>query len=86
MTGLLARMEKTGLIKCHRDVQDGRAVRVKLTPLARSVEASCFKLLKDVSAIMQTNMTTVEIHSMKELLARMIDTMRKEEEKARNKT
>src|SRR5882757_7455347 len=36
LTGLLKRMEKGGLVSCRRCPEDGRAVRVVLTPLGRS--------------------------------------------------
>src|SRR5882724_151715 len=38
LTGLLKRMEKSGLVQCRRCAEDGRAVRVVLTPLGRSLE------------------------------------------------
>ena len=86
MTGLLSRMERAGLIECRkRFAGDGRAVRVKLTPLARSLEARCFKLLNDVSAVLESDMTPDEIRLLKTLLARMIETMRKDDEDAREK-
>src|SRR5579862_1560496 len=85
MTGLLARMERTGLIECRKDPADGRAVRVKLTPLARSIEARCFNLLKDVNGVLESNMNANEIHTLKDLLARMIETMRKADEEAKEK-
>src|SRR5437899_1842084 len=38
LTGLLKRMEEGGLVQCRRCLEDGRAVRVVLTPLGRSLE------------------------------------------------
>lgn len=85
MTGLLARMERAGLIECRKDPDDGRAIRVKLTPLARSIEARCFNLLKEVNGVMEADMNADEIRTLKELLSRMIETMRKADEEAKEK-
>ena len=85
MTGLLTRMERVGLIECRKDPKDGRATRVKLTPLARSLEARCFKLLNEVNGLMESGMTDEEIRILKQLLSRMIETMRKCEEEAKEK-
>jgi DNA-binding MarR family transcriptional regulator len=85
MTGLLTRMERAGLIACRKDPEDGRATRVKLTALARSIEARCFKLLKEVNGLMESGMTGEEIRILKQLLSRMIETMRKCEEEAKEK-
>jgi DNA-binding MarR family transcriptional regulator len=85
MTGLLTRMERAGLIECRKDPADGRATRVKLTSLARTLEARCFKLLKEVNGVMQSGMSDDEIRSLKQLLSRMIETLSKAEEGAKEK-
>src|SRR5262249_12907650 len=46
LSGLLARMEKAGLVATRRDEADGRAVRVRLTARGRAVEAKCHHVLR----------------------------------------
>jgi DNA-binding MarR family transcriptional regulator len=52
MTGMVARMRKAGLITEHRDAHDGRAVRIRLTPLARSLEERCHNLAQRIEALL----------------------------------
>ena len=76
LSGLLARMEKAGLIACRRDETDGRAVRVCLTPLARSLEPRCHAAVRRINEVMLGKMSEAEIAQAQQLLARMIDAMR----------
>lgn len=80
LSGLLARMEKAGLIVCRKDTSDGRAVRVCLTPLARALEARCHEVVERINAIMLADLSAVEITQAQRLLARMIQAMRSDEE------
>jgi MarR family transcriptional regulator, organic hydroperoxide resistance regulator len=76
LSGLLSRMEKAGLVVCRRDKQDGRAVRISLTPLARSLEPKCHAAVQRINEIMLGQMSEKEIAQAQQLLGRMIDATR----------
>lgn len=76
LSGLLARMEKARLVVCRRDARDGRAVRISLTPLARSLEPKCHAAVQRINEIMLGKMSENEIAQTQQLLGRMIDATR----------
>lgn len=84
LTGLLKRMEKNGLIECRRCLEDGRAVRVVLTPLGRSLEPRLRDFHRQIIGIVQQGMTSGEARTAKELLNRMLQSLRVAEETMRN--
>jgi DNA-binding MarR family transcriptional regulator len=72
-------MQNGGLIKCRADAEDGRAVRVRLTPLARSLEPRLRKAQVRVQRIMYAGLSAGEIRAVKRTLARMASSMREHE-------
>jgi DNA-binding MarR family transcriptional regulator len=78
LSGMLARMEESGLIERRRDEADGRAVRVRLTPLGRSLEARCHDVLGKVNAVLCAGMGAGEVALVRSALARMVAAMREE--------
>jgi DNA-binding MarR family transcriptional regulator len=79
ITVLLGQMEKTGLIERRRDRQDGRAVRVRLTPLTRSLEPKCHQVVRRLNDVIQQGMSRAEVRRLRDLIARMIRSMREDE-------
>lgn len=83
LTSLLNRMRKAGLIECRRCRQDGRATRVKLTALGRSLEPRVRRFHEEITAITEQGFSTTEITAGKTFLARMLDSLRTAEETLR---
>jgi DNA-binding MarR family transcriptional regulator len=83
LTGLLARMEEARLIECRRCADDGRAVRVRLAPLGRSLEARLRAFHRDVTATLQEQLGEEDIAAAHDLFERMLGAMRADEERAR---
>lgn len=84
LTGLLKRMEKAGLIQCRRCTEDGRATRVLLTPLGRSLRPKLEKFHRKIVSIIEQGLTPEEVRQSKELMARMLGSLRSEEEGIRD--
>ena len=76
LTSLLNRMERNGLVTRYRDGEDGRAVRIKLTPLGRSFEPQCRELLDRLRRQIQAGFTEKEVEKLNKLLSRVIDNLR----------
>jgi DNA-binding MarR family transcriptional regulator len=83
LTGLLKRMEKSGLIECRRCADDGRAVRVRLTPLGRSLQPRIRDFHRQIIGIVEQGMTDGEVRVAKGLLNRMLQSLRTAEETMR---
>jgi len=80
VTVMLRRMEGEGLVELRRDPDDGRAVRVTLSALGRSIEARCWKALDRLKAVLEKGMTRKEVDAAQRALARMVENMREDEE------
>lgn len=80
LTGLLKRMEKSGLIECRRCLEDGRAVRVVLTELGRSLEPRIRDFHRQIIGIVEQGMNAGEVQTAKALLNRMLQSLRTAEE------
>lgn len=76
MTAILERMHKAGLIERRRDDGDGRAVRVRLTPLAHSIAPKCWKVVERLNEVIHAGMTPREIEQLKFGLERMVENLR----------
>jgi DNA-binding MarR family transcriptional regulator len=76
LTGMLVRMESAGLIERRRDADDGRVVRIRLTPLARSLEPRCRAVAQQLNELFETGMGNNAVRRTKKLLQQMIETMR----------
>jgi DNA-binding MarR family transcriptional regulator len=76
LTGMLVRMESAGLIERRRDTDDGRVVRIRLTPLGRSLEPRCRAVAQQLNRLFATGMGERAVRRTKKLLQQMIETMR----------
>ena len=83
ITVMLQQMERAGILKRRRDPDDGRAVRVRLTPMARSLEPRCHTVVDRLNAVLHKGMTAEEVRLTKSAFARMIDSMREDEQESR---
>ena len=80
LTVMLRKMEKAGLVRSRRDPEDGRAVRIQLTPLGRSIRPKCRKVLARLNSVLGSGLPMEEVIRARKALARMIDNMRRDEE------
>ncbi len=76
ITVLLTRMEKASLVERRPDPDDGRAVRIRLTPVARSIEKRCYDALRRIRRVLHAGMTPRQVRRLKQLMSTMIDSMR----------
>lgn len=60
MTGLVARMRKSGLLTVTSDPQDGRSSLLTLTPLARSLQPRCLRLADELEKLLGQKLTPAE--------------------------
>ncbi|HEX5105475.1 MAG TPA: MarR family transcriptional regulator [Pirellulaceae bacterium] len=75
MTGMVARMKKARLINVVRCRQDSRALRLRLTPLARSLEPRCQQLASRVERILSGDLSAEESRNLRRLLTIVIGTI-----------
>lgn len=75
LTGMLQRMERTGLIRRRKNSRDNREVRVRLSALGRSLQPQCEQVLARIEAIMQQDMTTAEAAEFRRLAKTIIASM-----------
>jgi DNA-binding MarR family transcriptional regulator len=80
LTVMLRKMEAAGLVRSRRDPDDGRAVRIRLTPLGRSIQPRCEKVLARLNSVLGTGLAKKDVTRAKTSLARMIENMRRDEE------
>jgi DNA-binding MarR family transcriptional regulator len=80
LTVMLRKMEKAGLIRSRRDPDDGRAVRIRLTPMGRSIEPRCREVLAKLNSVLGSGLSRKDVARAKMSLARMIENMRAAEE------
>lgn len=83
LTGLLRRMERGGLIETRRCHHDGRAVRVALTPLGRSLEDRVRAFHDDIIGIVEHDLSEEDVRTAKQLLGKMLNSLRAAEESMR---
>jgi DNA-binding MarR family transcriptional regulator len=76
LTGLLNNMERAGLIRRSRDLHDGRALRISLTPLGKSLRPRATQLMERIEATLEGGMSTQEIRTLKLLLRKVIANIR----------
>jgi len=82
ITVVLQRMKAAGLVEMKRDPDDGRAVRVRLTPLGRSIEPRCWQVVKHLKEVLERGLSRREVTLAKRALARMVENMREDEEQS----
>jgi MarR family multiple gene transcriptional regulator MgrA len=75
MTGMVARMKKARLISVVSCRQDSRAVRLLLTPLARSLEPRCHELAARVERILSGDLSAAESRNLRRSLTAVIATI-----------
>lgn len=75
LSGQIARMKRTGLIRTRRDAADGRAVRVILTPQARSLAPRLGRLHQQILEMLRGTMTPERFEEVRLGLVRMIEAM-----------
>lgn len=83
LTGLLQRMEQAHLVECRRCAQDGRAVRVRLAPLGRSLEPKLREFHRGVTATLQEGLSAGQIASAHAVFERILGALRDDEQRAR---
>jgi DNA-binding MarR family transcriptional regulator len=79
LTGIIRQMVRHGLIERRTDEEDGRAVRLRLTPLAKSLEKKLRRAQVRVHKIMCADLTSAELLAVKRALSRMTTAMRQHE-------
>ena len=79
LTGILRQMEKHGLVERRADKEDGRAVRIRLTPLAKSWEPRLRKAQVRVHKVMYADLTPAELYAVKLALVERLCAMRDHE-------
>lgn len=85
LTRLLTRMEESGLVQRSRDPSDARLVRVRLTPVARKIEAKCRVGLRHVADIAHAGVGKQNVRRTKELLQNLTVAFRDEERRLAEK-
>lgn len=79
LTVMLRKMERSGLIRARRDPEDGRAVRIRLTPLGRAIRPRCRKVLARLNSVLESGLSKKDVVRARRSLARMIENMRRDE-------
>lgn len=82
ITMMLRKMEKAGLVTARRDPEDGRAMRIRLTPLGRSIESRCWKVVERIHGVIEAGLSPREAAVAKKALTRMVENMREDEERS----
>jgi DNA-binding MarR family transcriptional regulator len=78
ITMMLRKMETSGLVESGRDPEDGRSVRIRLTPLGRSIERRCWKVVDRIHSVVESGVAPGRARIAKQVLSRMVENMRKE--------
>jgi DNA-binding MarR family transcriptional regulator len=72
VTQIVGQMETARLVKRTRDPEDGRAVRVHLTRLARRLEPRCRKLNQRMRGLLEAGMSEAEVSELRRLLGILV--------------
>jgi DNA-binding MarR family transcriptional regulator len=83
LTGLLQRMEEARLVECRKCPADRRAVRVRLTPLGRSLEPRIRRFHDGITRTMQEGLSRRDIEQAHQLFEQLLASLRKDEETSR---
>lgn len=81
LTGLLGRMEKAGLIERRRCSDDGRAQRVQLTELGRSLAEPLKDFHVQIQSVVQSGLSPEEVREAKRLLGHILQSLHSEQER-----
>lgn len=80
LSSLLRRIEEAGLVKCRPCKQDGRALRVKLTKLGKSLEVPLREFHRGITATLEESLTKSEAVALRRLLGRVSESIRSDEQ------
>lgn len=83
LTGLLDRMEKSGIVERHPCPDDGRAFRVRLTPFGRSLEPGMRKRHQRAMETLQAGLSGAEVSELDRLLNLVLLNLHADEERWR---
>ena len=72
---MLKTMQTAGLVTRRPDPDDRRAVRITLTPLARTLKPQCFKVLERLTTVLEQDIPETDLLTTKRTLALMIESM-----------
>jgi DNA-binding MarR family transcriptional regulator len=86
LSGLIARMERMGLIKRQPCPHDGRAQRVNLTRKARGMEAALRARHEHTLDVLQAGLNTAEVNELKRLLHHVLENLRADEKRPSRRT
>ena len=81
LTGVLQRMEDAGLVARTRDEQDGRSVRVSLTPLSRKLKGKCVEVADRMTHISQEGVGPKNTSKCTQFLQGLASAYRNEEQR-----
>ncbi len=81
LSGLLARMERGGLVRRAKDDRDGRLVRVWLTPLGRKLEPDVRGMTVRMGSLIETGLGAADTKTAGRLLRRLAETLRAAEQR-----
>jgi DNA-binding MarR family transcriptional regulator len=76
----LREMERAGLLSRRKCGVDGRAVRIQLTPLARSLEERCYEAARRLKEASEAGLSRQEVQAVKAGLARIIQNLQPDAE------
>jgi DNA-binding MarR family transcriptional regulator len=82
LSTLLRRMEEAGLVKCRPCEEDGRAIRVRLTKLGRSLEGAVREFHRGVTVTLEGSFSKAEAETLRRLLGRLCESIRTDEPEA----
>lgn len=79
LSTLLRRMEEAGLVTCRPCEEDGRATRVTLTELGRSLRKPLIKFHQGVTATLESDFKGGESATLRKSLSRLLESIRNDE-------
>ena len=82
LSGLMARMERSGWVERRRCPQDGRAQRVCLTRKARAMEAGLGARHQRAMKILQAGLKAAEVAELQRLMGHVLENLRTHEGQA----
>lgn len=75
MTGMVSRMREAGLVTLDDDEHDGRAWKLKLTPLALSLKTRCLQLADEMEELLGQKLTLAERKQFRRALSLVTQTI-----------
>jgi DNA-binding MarR family transcriptional regulator len=75
MTGMVARMREAGLVTTEADADDGRAQRLQLTPLGKSLKPKCRKMAGEMERLLGRQLTSAAQQQLRVALATVTRTI-----------